>query len=352
MNPRRRKQSRRLWLAITLRSMSSTDAIVRTLLLMGPPAGLALALLLWVGLLSRRALAAGPARRTPLALWDLLAAVGLVFLGLAMASALLVALGLIEPGAAGGERPAITQHTAPHAATQPKAPEPATTRPASTPAGTTPTGEPRLFSRGEALAMLLQTVAMMGLPTLYWLLRTSRPLSGAGWLAMGIVPRRPVRELGVGLLALLIALPVVVSANALGSLLAIAVNDPAPSAVAHELLLQVQANPDAFVLIVLAVTAILLVPVLEEMVYRGLVQSVLLQYLGRWRRWWVIVIGAGIFAPMHAMAVHWSVMPGLFALALILGYLYERTGSLLPPILVHVGFNALNIAYVLSMRGT
>jgi len=40
----------------------------------------------------------------------------------------------------------------------------------------------------------------------------------------------------------------------------------------------------------------------------------------------------------------WQVLPSLFVLAVVLGWLYERTGSLLPSVLVHMGFNAINIA--------
>jgi membrane protease YdiL (CAAX protease family) len=44
-------------------------------------------------------------------------------------------------------------------------------------------------------------------------------------------------------------------------------------------------------------------------------------------------------------------LPGLLVLGVVLGWLYERSGSLLPCVLVHAGFNALNIAMVLAGPG-
>ena len=59
-----------------------------------------------------------------------------------------------------------------------------------------------------------------------------------------------------------------------------------------------------------------------------------------------------VFAMIHAnfkTGENWQVLPGLFVLALILGWLYERSGSLWPGIVVHIGFNALNVIMALSM---
>jgi membrane protease YdiL (CAAX protease family) len=42
----------------------------------------------------------------------------------------------------------------------------------------------------------------------------------------------------------------------------------------------------------------------------------------------------------------WSV-PLIFVLSLMLGYLYERTGTLWAPIAVHFVFNAVNVLFVL-----
>jgi membrane protease YdiL (CAAX protease family) len=45
--------------------------------------------------------------------------------------------------------------------------------------------------------------------------------------------------------------------------------------------------------------------------------------------------------------VPWQGLIPLFVLGITFGYLYERTGSLLPPILAHAIFNAANIGIAL-----
>jgi membrane protease YdiL (CAAX protease family) len=59
-----------------------------------------------------------------------------------------------------------------------------------------------------------------------------------------------------------------------------------------------------------------------------------------------ILISSVIFAMLHAN--NWPSPVPLFFLALILGYLYNRTHRLLPCIVVHALFNGLSVAAVLS----
>ncbi len=73
--------------------------------------------------------------------------------------------------------------------------------------------------------------------------------------------------------------------------------------------------------------------------------------MGASRRWLVIVVGATIFAGIHTGSVAGEALPGLFVLGLILGWLYESTGSLLPSVLVHAGFNLFNSLLTLHMAG-
>ena len=50
---------------------------------------------------------------------------------------------------------------------------------------------------------------------------------------------------------------------------------------------------------------------------------------------------------MMFTAIHipyWHTLPSLFALSIALGYNYERTGRLLPPLLIHALFNAVNLS--------
>ena len=59
------------------------------------------------------------------------------------------------------------------------------------------------------------------------------------------------------------------------------------------------------------------------------------------KRWLAITVSAGVFALCH-VAVRESV-PALFVLGLVLGYAYEKSGSLWRPIMIHLVFNGLSL---------
>ncbi|MHC4594443.1 MAG: lysostaphin resistance A-like protein [Planctomycetota bacterium] len=127
--------------------------------------------------------------------------------------------------------------------------------------------------------------------------------------------------------------------------------------------------------ILIVVVAIVIAPVLEEMLFRGLVQTMIRSFFetrnGAWPvrneppestatpsvppkngavrtsngAWLAILISSGLFAIVHANPGHW---PALFVLAVCLGYSYEKSGSLFRPIFIHALFNATSIIAVLS----
>ncbi len=103
-----------------------------------------------------------------------------------------------------------------------------------------------------------------------------------------------------------------------------------------ELIAQFPALPLQVLIIVLAVV---IAPVVEEMLFRGLFQTVVRSYLRR--PWPAIATTSLLFAMTHANPEHW---PALFVLAMGLGYSYEKSGSLFRPILMHAMFNGITIA--------
>jgi len=90
--------------------------------------------------------------------------------------------------------------------------------------------------------------------------------------------------------------------------------------------------------VLMAVMAVLVAPLVEELMFRGLFQSMIRSYLGR--PWLAIAITSILFAGIHTNAEHW---PALFILAMGLGYSYEKSGSLLRPIFMHAMFNGVTI---------
>jgi len=65
-----------------------------------------------------------------------------------------------------------------------------------------------------------------------------------------------------------------------------------------------------------------------------------------WPRWAAVLLASLLFAGVHA---YWM-FPPIFLLALALGYLYERTGSLWACIAVHALFNGSQTALFLMTR--
>jgi membrane protease YdiL (CAAX protease family) len=106
----------------------------------------------------------------------------------------------------------------------------------------------------------------------------------------------------------------------------------------HEELETIRAYSQLPVRILIIITAAVIVPVFEEMLFRGLFQTMLRSIL--LKPWLSIAISSVIFALAHTNAGHW---PGLFVLSVSMGYAYEKSGSLLRPIFIHSLFNATSV---------
>ena len=85
------------------------------------------------------------------------------------------------------------------------------------------------------------------------------------------------------------------------------------------------------------VLAVVIVPVFEEMLFRGLFQTMLRGAVKN--AWTAIILISALFALLHP----WTHWPALFALSMCLGYAYEKSGSLLRPIFIHSLFNGIMI---------
>ncbi|MEE9370066.1 MAG: CPBP family intramembrane glutamic endopeptidase [Sedimentisphaerales bacterium] len=110
----------------------------------------------------------------------------------------------------------------------------------------------------------------------------------------------------------------------------------------HKELELIAAHPQLPLRVLIAITTIAIVPVFEEMLFRGLFQTMIRSI---WAEpWLAILISSGLFALIHSNADHW---PALFALSVCMGYAYEKSGSLFRPIFIHSIFNASSVIGVL-----
>ena len=99
--------------------------------------------------------------------------------------------------------------------------------------------------------------------------------------------------------------------------------------------------PQLSVRMTVFVFAAVIAPVFEEILFRGLFQSMLRSVVSR--AWLAVVLTSVFFAMLHPW-MHW---PALFALSMCLGYAYEKSGSLFRPIFIHMLFNAISIILVI-----
>jgi membrane protease YdiL (CAAX protease family) len=112
----------------------------------------------------------------------------------------------------------------------------------------------------------------------------------------------------------------------------------------HEGLEKLSENPQLPPRILITMVAVIVAPLLEELLFRGLFQTMIRSFLNvKYSAWLAIAISSVLFVTMHADISHW---PALFVLGAGMGYSYEKSGSLFQPIFIHMLFNATSIISV------
>lgn len=205
-----------------------------------------------------------------------------------------------------------------------------------------------------AANMLMSQVLTFCLPLGYLVLRLAP--CDRGFHELGLAPRNLGRELKTTGLALLAVTPMSMAATMLTVLAFYLLTGNEPPKIGHQTLqslLDAARDGDLGAVTLFLLSALVVAPLLEELLFRGFVQSALLNVLGPAHRWTVVLLAASVFTLVHVSgAIQWQTLPGLFVLAVGLGWVYERTGSLLPPVLMHMAFNTINVAMATLMDST
>lgn len=99
-----------------------------------------------------------------------------------------------------------------------------------------------------------------------------------------------------------------------------------------------------FVLVCLIFFGIIIAPIIEEILFRGFLQSALKNSIGGR---YAVVVSAFLFA-----AIHMDVFAFLqiFILGILLGYLYERSQTLAASVIVHILHNSLTLVFLLYFK--
>ena len=104
-------------------------------------------------------------------------------------------------------------------------------------------------------------------------------------------------------------------------------------------------QPLLYTLMVICV--IFLVPLIEELLFRGFLQSWIRRYIGRIGG---IIFTAIIFALVHYSpaqgSVNFELICSLFVLSCFLGFIYEREKTLWAPITLHAVFNGITVLFL------
>ncbi len=233
-------------------------------------------------------------------------------------------------------------------------------------------GTLQLDDRQRVLAMMwVYALTLLG-ARVAWFARVGGRRSGAergmrvdSGVSLGLLPSMGPRDLRGILLWSIIAIPstYLMSVASVQLWKAIAV-EHAP---AHDLLQLMGRSGVSPELIGAILSAAVLAPVVEEVLFRGLLQTAVASlatalflkpnasakttvgprhFAGVSRAGWVgIVLSSLLFASIHA----WWTMPAIFLLSLVMGWSYERTGRLWVPIGVHVVFNSIStLIYLLT----
>lgn len=109
-------------------------------------------------------------------------------------------------------------------------------------------------------------------------------------------------------------------------------------------------RPVAFLFAALSI--VLLAPLVEELLFRGFLQSYLRRYLSAPL---AILLSSACFAAFHFSPDQGlgniPILGSLFILAYFLGFVYERRGSLTAPMIFHAAFNAVSTANLYFFGG-
>jgi uncharacterized protein len=84
----------------------------------------------------------------------------------------------------------------------------------------------------------------------------------------------------------------------------------------------------------------LLPAICEELLFRGCIQNMLIQQLGKHQHWLAIVITGVVFGLIHGQMQ--TVLPRIF-LGIVLGFIYYYSNSIYPSILAHFFNNGLQV---------
>jgi len=107
----------------------------------------------------------------------------------------------------------------------------------------------------------------------------------------------------------------------------------------HPVLEAILKTPDLWAFAFAGLMAVIIAPLAEEFLYRGILLMTLVRHVGIVP---ALVVSSAVFAAAHFTAEPQALLP-LFFLGMALGYIAYRTRSMVAPIIAHALFNGLMV---------
>lgn len=186
--------------------------------------------------------------------------------------------------------------------------------------------------------LLLQTT-IVDILCLYFIIRIVRDAGGAAKdVGFKVPPRGPLNEIVIGIIGYLGVFPVFVFVLLILAVLAqIFSYQPPAHPLVNIFLEEDQKNP--WLIVYSIVLATIIAPFLEEVFFRGFCYKLFKHRMGARA---AMIVSSAFFAAIHENA--FAFLP-IFILGMALSYVYEKRGSLIAPVTLHLFHNSTFILY-------
>ncbi|KHE92929.1 MAG: CPBP family intramembrane metalloprotease [Candidatus Scalindua rubra] len=189
--------------------------------------------------------------------------------------------------------------------------------------------------------VLLSLSLVVNIVTCLYIFNIVRTGYGLPVVSLGLTIRNWKSDVKTGLKHYLIVLPVIIVS---GFIVDFALRAFGIEPERQDIINNLLSEDSLGVLAFMVFFGMLAAPIVEELLFRGFLQPAVRITCDRLQ---TILISGFVFA-----LIHWNahVFLQIFVLGLMLAYLFEKTGSLVAPITVHICHNTITLAFLISYK--